>query len=278
MAQLGPLIEIPEDGAPAPTAHLYDDIRRAMRVPFVALFYRNLAAIDGALEWMWGIVAPLLASGRLEAAAAHMAQSGVLQSPRFLPAATPADQVAISQIIAAYNRANPLNFTCASILGHVLAGKTEHSGQASPEVIEGVARLPVAPDQVPPMVPPADFPPALRDAVARLATPDTAGDGIVPSLYRHLANWPSFLEAAIEMLAPRFADGSLQAVAREISAAGQARAAVLIAGREIAPLPNALVERRQAVSESVEKFSHRIPEMIVVGRLLAAATNKENQQ
>ena len=83
---------------------------------------------------------------------------------------------------------------------------------------------------------------------------------------------------AVETLAPRFVDGSLKTVAREISAAGQAQAAVLIAGRDLAPLPSALVERRQAVSESVEKFSHRIPEMIVVGRLLAAATNKENQQ
>lgn len=277
MAQTGPLIEIPEAGAPAATAHLYDDIRRAMRVPFVALFYRNLAAIDGALEWMWGIVAPLLASGQLQAAAAYLAQSGDLRSPPPLPP-VPGDQAAINQIIAAYNRANPLNFTCASILGRVLAGKSEHSDQASPGAIEGVARLPDAPDQVPPMVPPADFPPALRAAVARLETPDTAGDGIVPSLYRHLANWPSFLEAAVETLSPRFADGSLSAVAREISAAGQAQAAVLIAGRDLASLPNALVERRQAVSESVERFSHRIPEMIVVGRLLDAATNKEHQQ
>jgi hypothetical protein len=278
MAQKGPLIEIPEVGAPAATAHLYREIRRAMQVPFVALFYRNLAAIDGALEWMWGIVAPLLASGELEAAAAHMARSGVLRSPPLLPTAAPADQAAINQIIAAYNRANPMNFTCAAILGHVLAGKAAQSDQLAPEGSEGIAHLPDAPDQVPAMVSPEDFPPALSAAVARLETSDTAGDGIVPSLYRHLANWPSFLGDAVETLSPRFADGSLKNVAREISAAGQTQAAVLIAGRDLAPLPSALVERRQAVSESVEKFSRRIPEMIVVGRLLAAATNKENQQ
>lgn len=277
MAQTGPLIEIPEAGAPAATAHLYREIRGAMHVPFVALFYRNLAGIDGALDWMWGLVSPLLASGQLEAAAATMAQSGVLQSPPRLPEASPVDQAAINQIIAAYNRANPLNFTCAAILGNVLAGKAGHSDQLSPEAIESVARLPEAPDQVPPMVSPEDFSPALSAAVARLETSDTAGDGIVPSLYRHLANWPSFLEASVATLAPRFADGSLRAVAREISAAGQAQAAVLIAGRDLAPLPTALAERRQVVSESVEKFSRRIPEMIVVGRLLAAATNKENQ-
>jgi hypothetical protein len=249
-----------------------------MRVPFVALFNRNLAGIDGALEWMWDLVSPLLTSGRLEAAAATMAQSSVLQSPPRLPKASPIDQAAINQIIAAYNRANPLNFTCAAILGHVLAGTKGFSDGLRPEATHGVAHLPDAPDQVSPMVSPEDFPAALRAGVASLETSDTAGDGIVPSLYRHLANWPSFLEAATETLAPRFADGSLKSVAREVSAAGQAQAASLIAGRDLAPLPNALIERREAVSESVAKFSRRIPEMIVVGRLLAAATSKENNK
>ncbi|MBT3173089.1 MAG: hypothetical protein HN333_16850 [Rhodospirillaceae bacterium] len=128
------------------------------------------------------------------------------------------------------------------------------------------------------MVAPEEMSTDLRGGIAQLETPDTAGDGIVPSLYRHLANWPDFLSAAVDALAPRFADGTVQALAHEIAITGQHKTAALIAGADIAPLPRALVENRAAVSGSVEKFSRRIPEMIVVGRLLAAATNKENQQ
>ncbi|MDA0367275.1 MAG: hypothetical protein O2995_02675, partial [Proteobacteria bacterium] len=149
------------------------------------------------------------------------------------------------------------------------------AGVAAPTIGNANERLPPAPDRVPPMVAPERFPPDLRAAVSGLATDDTAGDGIVPSLYRHLANWPEFLSAAATALAPRFADGSILSVARQIAAVGHGEARDLIADLDIAPMPARLIEHRAAVLASVEKFSHRIPEMIVVGRLLAAAVEEE---
>jgi hypothetical protein len=265
------LREISEGAAPEPTATLYREIRRDMRVPVVALFYRNLAGIDGALNWMWDVVAPLLKSGRLEATAAHIAKTGTLVPLTPLAATAPAIGV-----IDAYNRANPLNFTCAAILAHLLAGEGSNGSDTATQSVTSDATLCAAPTQLPEMVATESMSPELRTAISRLETSDTAGDGIIPSLYRHLANWPDFLDHAVNALGPRFADGSLQTVAREIAAVGRAQTAVLIAGAKIAPVPAALLDQREAVSVSVEKFSRRIPEMIVVGRLLDGATKEDS--
>ncbi len=267
MPQPDTLPEIPESGAPDATAALYKAIRQGMQVPIVALFYRNLAGIDGALEWMWDVVSPLPDDGRLQATAAHIAQTGTLQPLAPLAADPPAIHV-----IDAYNRANPLNFTCAAILAHLLSGEMLPS-RSRP--LPGGAQLCDAPSALPEMVATRDIAPRLQAGIAQLETSDTAGDGIIPSLYRHLANWPDFLEGAVTALVPRFADGSIQTVAREIAAVGREETAALIGGLDVAPLPTALVVHRDAVSTSVGKFSRRIPEMIVVGRLLAAATQKE---
>ncbi|NQV80388.1 MAG: hypothetical protein HQ495_07530 [Alphaproteobacteria bacterium] len=272
MAELAPLTEVAEASAPPAIAQIYGAIRREMGVPFVALFYRNLAGIDGALDWMWGTVGPLVASGRLESAAARMARTVGIVPLHLLPPPQN-ERAAITEVIAAYNRANPFNVTCAAILGCILAGESGQTGAAA-AIGRPRERLSPAPDRVPPMVGPEDFPPSLRAAVSGLATPDTAGDGIVPSLYRHLANWPDYLSAAAAALAPRFADGSILSVARQIAAAGRGEARDLIADLDIAPMPARLIENRTAVLASVEKFSHRIPEMIVVGRLLAAAVEE----
>ena len=265
------LQEVPEAGAPERVATLYDQIRRGMRVPMVALFYRNLAGIDGALEWMWDVIAPLLDDGRLAVTAARIARTGTLDPLSPLDAAPGAIDV-----IDAYNRANPLNFTCAAILAHLLAGERASGGPNRGGAESSVVPLCDAPEALPEMVETTAISPALQSGIGLLETSDTAGDGIIPSLYRHLAHWPDFLGEAIGALAPRFADGSLQTAARKIATAGREETAALIAGATIAPLPAALVTHRDAVSTSVEKFSRRIPEMIVVGRLLATATHKED--
>ncbi|MEQ8249095.1 MAG: hypothetical protein RID42_15555 [Alphaproteobacteria bacterium] len=267
------LLEVPETDAPTDIAHLYGEIRIRMGVPFVALFYRNLAGIDGALAWMWDIVAPLLASGRLQRTAARVAAAGAPPARLSLGAA-PDDRAAIGAVVAAYNRANPMNYTCAALLDHILSARS-----LDPDALEGSVfgdeRLPEAPKHVPPMVSPDAFPAELRVAVGRLESSETAGDGIVPSLYRHLANWPGFLGAAATALGRRFDDGSILTAAHAVAEAGRHEVPRLVAGLNIAPAPPLLITNRAAVTESVEKFSRRIPEMIVVGRLLAAALMEE---
>ncbi len=268
------LLEVPEDAAPPPIAHLYGEIRTHMGVPFVALFYRNLAGIDGALAWMWDAIAPLLASGDLQRVAARISRTGAGRPLHLSPGLSAGDRRAVGAVVAAYNRANPINYTCAALLDHILSGRSREATVPRTSISDGPL-LPLAPDSVPPMVAPDAFPPDLRAAVGRLESADTTGDGIVPSLYRHLANWPGFLGAAATALSERFDDGSILTSARAVAAAGRREAPLLIAGQDIAPVPANLMAHRAAVTDSVEKFSRRIPEMIVVGRLLAAALEEE---
>jgi hypothetical protein len=268
------LPEISETDAEGDLAALYADIRQKMGVPMVALFYRNLAAIPGALPWMWQIVRPLLAAGRLEAAAASLPACVDAPALPRLTISSPEAAQQVREIVQAYNRANPFNLTCASLLGAILQPGAEEPVLEAPRG----GRLPHAVAHLPEMVPPDTFSDRLRTALAALETEDTAGDGIVPSLYRHLAHWPDILETAAKALAVRFADGAVQHAARAVAARSRAEAAVLLQGMALAPVPPALEAQRDDVVESVRKFSRRIPEMIVVGRLLADALEEETKK
>jgi len=264
------LPEVAEGDATGETARLYGEIRAAMGVPMVALFFRNLAGIDGALEWMWAVVTPALADGRLERAAAYVADSAM--PPPVAPLETDdAARGPVRDIVAAYNRANPFNLTCAKVLGVVL-GAPQEGGEAAvlPE-----DQLPRAPAALPAMCALDALTDDLRQRLAMLETADTSGDGIVPSLYRHLGHWPAFLARAAEALAPRFADGSLQVAAHAVAGRAAIAAASIPAGGS-SPPPSGLLKNKDAVLVSVDRFSRRIPEMIVVGRLLSQALDAGN--
>ncbi len=267
------LPEIAEQDAAGETARIYDDIRSRMGVPMVALFYRNLAAIDGALEWMWAVIRPMVDDGRLESAAASVASQGHCARIGPLSVADPATARAASDIVAAYNRANPFNLTCAMVLGQCLSS----SRSTPPDAAIPAGHLPPAVATLPAMVALDAIPTEVMTRLAALETPDTRGDGIVASLYRHLAHWPDLLAAAAEALAPRFGDGGVQTAARAVAARASELAPHLLADTGIPALPDALEANRAVVSRSVERFSRRIPEMIVAGRLLAAAMGENGE-
>ena len=52
------LPELPESEATGDKARIYGEIRTLGGVPMVALIYRHLATLPGALEWMWEALSP----------------------------------------------------------------------------------------------------------------------------------------------------------------------------------------------------------------------------
>lgn len=269
MSAIEILAEVAEETASGETAQIYEELRCSMAVPVVALFYRNLAAIEGALPWMWRIVRPLAKSEHLEAAASRIAAvASVAPLDRL---ALPASIDEIQAIIDAYNRGNPFNITCAALLNVVLDEKQTVDDVTEPP--RAVA-LPTAPEALPRLVALTDIPPNLRAAITKLETADTKGDGIVPSLYRHLAHWPDFLEQAANALMPHFDNGQILAAARAVAKQSRIEAMALEADTVVPPMPPGLVQARDRIVASVDRFSHRIPEMIVVGQLLSEALNK----
>ena len=67
------LAELPEAQASGEQRHIYAQIKRLSAVPMVALIYRHLATIPGALEWAWALVGPALQAGWLQQRAWQLA-------------------------------------------------------------------------------------------------------------------------------------------------------------------------------------------------------------
>ena len=97
--------------------------------------------------------------------------------------------------------------------------------------------------------------PDLNALVRLLTTRDAAAPppALWPSLYRHLAHWPLLLAYAGLLVPPRFA--AIDAQAQRL------RAQVQAAARQLAP----------ALRVPIDRFGTRIPEMVLIGGLLARA-------
>jgi hypothetical protein len=91
-----------------------------------------------------------------------------------------------------------------------------------------------------------------------------------PSLYRHLAPWPAFLGYAAVLVPPAF-DSIDQAAQRLRQQVDEAAAALSRRMRPAAGLAEPTPEQRGQVQAAIEQFSLRIPEMVVIGRLLRRA-------
>ena len=91
-------------------------------------------------------------------------------------------------------------------------------------------------------------------------------DAVVPSLFRHLTDWPAYLAVLHIGLAPRFRDGSLADAAGRIEQAMAVEAAVL--SRQIAPVQE--LASTPDLQATMRRFaSGVIPMMIIVGFALA---------
>jgi len=73
------LAELAERDAAGEQADIYAQMRRLGGVPMVALIFRHLATLPGALEWMWGAIGPAWRTGQLQEAAWNVASEVSLE-------------------------------------------------------------------------------------------------------------------------------------------------------------------------------------------------------
>lgn len=269
------LAELPEAEAVGEVRHIYQEIRRLSGVPMVALIWRHLATIPGTLEWAWSILEPAMRGGVVQQTAWQLAaQARVLRQPAIPVAALRAagigevDQRAISKVLDAYNRANPVNIVMVRCLSLHLTNKAAALGKEAWPQWEP----PPPPPALLPMVNPDAMAPTVR-AVALLLTDrgsDAAPSTVWPSLYRHLAHWPAFLGYAAVLVPPEF--NAIDAVATRMRQDVDRAAATISARLQAdAARPVPMGEQARHLQSAIEQFSSRIPEMVAIGNLLRAA-------
>ncbi len=265
--------QIPERDAPPDVAALYDDIRRVTQVPLVNLIYRHMATLPGVLPWAWSLLRPLTLSGASEAAANRAVAA--LEVPQVTPfgerelraaGVTDDERTTMLRVLAAYNRGNSLNVVNLTTLllaldlptipreslGVVYA-RADHSADADVAAIPDIRRL----DDL-------DSETAARlSEIARLH----GGDGVIPSLYLHLANWPGMLARVCDRVEPLLRDGAVLQSRDELCRLvdGEARGLLPLLATDV----HVPVASLPALRSVLETFVYRlIPEMVPVGLAL----------
>ncbi len=266
------LEELAEADATGELRQTYGEIRRLSAVPMVALIYRHLATIPGALEWAWSALGPAMRAGTLQDRAWRCAERARVPRQPAIPSAAlravgidEADQRAIAQILDAYNRANPVNIMAVRCLSLLLEGKPSGGGVASSPDWQPPAAI----ASLPPMVNPQVMPPVVRELALLLTDrgPSDAPSSLWPSLYRHLAHWPAFLGYAAVVVPPEFE--AIDAAAARLRQQVDAAAETIVANLPPAPAPRGV--EAQQLQSAIAQFSRRIPEMVVIGNMLRGA-------
>jgi hypothetical protein len=260
------LPELSEREATGQHAAIYADMKRFGGVPMVALIFRHLATLPGALEWTWRAIGPAWRSGRLQEAAWRIANAAspdplARMSPEAL-AVLGVDGKGLAEIrvvLESYNRANPENMLSVLCLLRLLDGS-----RATEPLERPVWSPPPAPG---PLVAMTDIDTMPREVSALLdlvAAPGPAGGPrVVQSLYRHFGHRPGFLALIITLLRQRFDDGTVDRAVASIRASMNAAADELVRGLSALPAPH------PGIRTACERFGGAvIPQMIVVGRLI----------
>ena len=260
------LAEVTTEDAMGETARIYDAIRRCTGAPLVALIYRHLATMPGVLESFWQGVGPLMEHGIVQGCAWKIAEGawpGAVPEPdAALRALASVELARAANVIDAYNRANPVNYALVSII------RAARAGNGSAQVLAGgPAWTPPTPlpaiANIPSM---AVLDPAARALVDGFGKAGGTGEPVlVPTLYRHIAHWPALLGLAAREVGPRLATA---AFAEAIGGfhAGVATAAADIARQHAISVDPLL--QSPALNAVFDRFSHVIPEMVVVGTFL----------
>ena len=272
------LPEQPEAQASDAVRAIYAQIRHAAGVPMVALIFRHLATLPGAMEWAWSVMGPPLMQGQLQRWAWAMEDKLDLApalpvSPQTLRYLGIAEEAVgeMARLSLAYGRANPVNLLALRLIALRLGGG---GNAAAPMLAPSAAQVGASapwqpPEALGPLLPMIDLhkaPPELMALLQSLsqrgqAVPDAA---FVPSYYRQLASRPPLLALASLIVPPAFA--------RIDTAAEQLRQQASVHAAELARLWPAPApcppELRQPMLAAVEVFTERIPEMIAVVALL----------
>jgi len=263
------LPELAERAATGEKAAIYAEIRRLGGVPMVALIFRHLATLPGALEWMWTALEPAWRRGELQETAWRIAREAPLvpiaRMPRAVLAVMGVDEEGlrgIRAVLGAYNRANPENMLTIQCVLRMLPGTVATRKEGAREWTP-----PAAHEGLPPMGDIAALAPEVSAVLDVVAAPGEPGaPRVVQSLYRHFVHRPAFLGLAATLVRQRLDDGSVDAGVRELNQAMSAAAAGIVAGISAPPVPH------PAVAPACARFGGSvIPQMIVAGRLLEDA-------
>lgn len=272
------LAELPESQAAGEVRDIYAAIKRLSGVPMVALIYRHLATIPGALEWSWRLIEPVMQDGSLQRRAWRLAARATIERHVGIPRAAlracgidEADERAIVAVLDAYNRANPVNILALRCLALQLSGEAVDSGATSTAQPMPPWLAPAEPPPLPEMIDPQAMSPPVRELVLRLTSQDEADGAVLwPSLYRHLARWPVMLGYASLLVLPEI--GEIDAVAwqlrLDIDKAAAQLAQHIVRPSDLAPPEG---EPAQRLHAAIGQFSQRIPEMVVIGTVLRRA-------
>lgn len=264
------LPELAEADAPASVRAIYRGLREGASTPIAALIWRHIATHPGVLEACWAAIGPMFETGALPEAGWRIARETVRHG--LLPPLAPRaqrllgiagdDAATIRALAEAYNRANPANMLAVlTLLARCSSDATAEAAPAS-----SAARTPPAAitQALPRMTPPAEMTMDVRWLLNDLGFGDrTQLDPVVPSLFRHLTDWPAYLAALHMTLAPRFRDGRMAADVARVEQTMAAEASSL--ARQIAPVPQ-LAANPQLVATMRRFAGGFIPMMIVIGR------------
>ena len=272
--------EQPEAQASDAVRAIYAQIRRAAGVPMVALIFRHLATLPGAIQWAWSVMGPPLMQGQLQRWA--WAMEDKLDLAPALPASPQALRYLgiteeavgeMARLSLAYGRANPVNLLALRLIALRLQdggdGSTAAAVLAPSAAQLGASEPWQPPSALGPLLPMIDLHKAPPELMALLQSLSQRGQAVpdasfVPSYYRQLASRPPLLALASLIVPPAFA--------RIDAAAEQLRQQASVHAAELARLWSAPApcppELRQPMLAAVEVFTERIPEMIAVIALL----------
>ena len=210
---------ITEKEAKGSVAILYRDIRLTLGVPVVNLIWRHLATIPGALEWCWASLKPVYESNAVVSEASFVRSSVFSNCDEKFPSfclravgLSGTDVNSIQFVLNSYHRSNALNLVALSSLLAKLkdSGQLNSRGKLCDPTVDYdliISGSPVV-GRMPPLIPVQDMSPdvlELVQSINRIGKRDT----ILPSMYRHLANWPSFLALVYLVLLDLEKNGTL---------------------------------------------------------------------
>ena len=217
--------EIPEAQAEGETLALYQEIRAVTETPLVNLVFRHLATIPIGLLWVWTTLRPLYESR----AAATFGAAIVHRTPfpqlppmpvEFFSAAglSPDDLKDIAGIIDSYIRGNAMNLLALSAMRRFMDGTQPAALSVFSPISARPTDLRAGDRTIRPILSLDVLDGQTRALITRLNKigESTEPDSVNPSLYRHLAYWPSFLcLAGTYLLLPDWS-GSLQTATKAV--------------------------------------------------------------
>ncbi|MDO9025009.1 hypothetical protein [Zwartia sp.] len=286
MQTLKSIPTVSEKDADPSVSAIFEDIKNTLEVPFVNLIWRHLATIPSGLSMTWSLAKPLYFSETLDASARAMRKQASLvdtltpwpEPVRSALGLTPKDKSEIVLLLEDYGHANSRALLVLSYLHRSIANQSPQDSKAQLNPLSDSIQLdPLAhlrerkESQIKPARPlpaPGDLPIAVADLVKIL---NTFGAPIPtpaePSLYRHLAYWPSFLAAFWLVAEPLEQKGLL---VRE-GIAMQERAFSIVSQWKPAALKHDAIAAGSVkqVLVSIDHFTHAvISRMIVHGDMM----------